>query len=116
MDDPENLAWLGNLYIAAGLQEGDHRGTHWSDGDCYKWMEAAAHAYGLTYDPALDQAGDQLVAVVAQAQDPDGYICTQIRLTDHERWQVRSHYELYNVGHPLTATRVHHRTATQLGL
>ena len=108
MDDPDNAAWFGNLYIAAGLREGEHRGTFWSDGDCFKWMEAVAHVYGLTRDPALDRALDELIEVIARAQDPDGYLCTQIQLTDKERWQRRNHHELYNMGHLMTSACVHH--------
>jgi DUF1680 family protein len=109
MDDPDNAAWFGNLYIAAGLREGEHRGTFWSDGDCYKWMEAVSQVYGLTRDPALDRALDELIQVIARAQDPDGYLCTQIQLTDKARWQRRNHHELYNMGHLMTSACVHHR-------
>ena len=44
MDDPDNAAWFGNLYIAAGLREGEQRGTFWSDGDCYKLIPYYAWA------------------------------------------------------------------------
>jgi DUF1680 family protein len=115
MDVPENGAVFENLYIAAGLAEGEHLGTHWSDGDCYKWMEAVAHVYGVTGDPALDQALDELVDVIAQAQDPDGYICTQVQLTEVERWQATHHHELYNMGHLMTAAYVHHRVTGKEG-
>ncbi|NLU41202.1 MAG: hypothetical protein GXX08_03255 [Firmicutes bacterium] len=36
MNDPQNSAVLTNFAVAAGTQEGRHRGTRWSDGDCYK--------------------------------------------------------------------------------
>ena len=107
MDDPTNGAVFSNFYVAAGLQKGKHEGTNWSDGDCYKWMEAVAHVYGITRDPALDADLDDLISVIAQAQDTDGYICTQVQLTDKERWQFTNHHELYNMGHLMTAAAVH---------
>lgn len=110
MDDPTNGAVFENLFIAAGLKDGEHVGTNWSDGDCYKWMEAAAHTYEITQEPELDQALDALIAVIAQAQDDDGYICTQTQLNPaKERWGARHYHELYNMGHLMTAAAVHHR-------
>ena len=109
LDVDENGAVFKNLYIAAGLAEGEHQGTNWSDGDCYKWMEAVAHVYGVTGGPALDRMLDERIAVVAGAQDEDGYICTQTQLNPHkERWGARNYHELYNMGHLMTAACVHH--------
>ena len=42
LDEPENGAVFSNFAIAAGLREGERKGTMWSDGDCYKYMEALA--------------------------------------------------------------------------
>jgi DUF1680 family protein len=109
LDDPENGAVFSNFYIAAGLQTGDHKGTHWSDGDCYKWMEAVCHVYGVTREEKLDQRLDELIGVITQAQEDDGYICTQIQLSEHERWENLRFHELYNMGHLLTAASVHYR-------
>ncbi|MFC1712180.1 glycoside hydrolase family 127 protein [Candidatus Poribacteria bacterium] len=109
LDISENSAVLRNFSIAAGLETGEHRGTNWSDGDCYKWIEAMAHVYNVTGDEDLDRMMDESIEVIGKAQDPDGYICTQIQLTDKERWQERGHHELYNMGHLMTAAYVHHR-------
>ena len=46
LEDPSNKARLVYFRIAAGLEQGAHEGTNWSDGDCYKWLEAMAHVYG----------------------------------------------------------------------
>ena len=40
LDEPDNGAVFSNFYVAAGLQKGERKGTMWSDGDCYKYMEA----------------------------------------------------------------------------
>jgi uncharacterized protein len=110
MEIPHNGAVFSNLYVAAGLREGDHDGTNWSDGDCYKWIEAVVHTYGITRDPALDAAVDELIGIIAKAQDDDGYICTQVQLNPNKkRWGQRGYHELYNMGHLMTAASVHHQ-------
>jgi DUF1680 family protein len=109
LDEPKNGAVFSNFSVAAGLQTGEHKGTHWSDGDCYKWMEAVCHVYGVTGDKKLKESLDELIDVIAQAQEDDGYICTQIQLTEHERWENLRFHELYNMGHLLTAAAVHNQ-------
>jgi hypothetical protein len=109
MQKPDNSANFQNLKIAAGLAEGKFFGNNWSDGDCYKWIEAAAAVYFVTSDPELDRTMDQWIEVIAKAQAADGYISTQIQLTDVERWQEVKYHELYNMGHLLTAACIHHR-------
>ena len=106
---PKNSACLDNFAVAAGLKNGQHRGTFWGDGDCYKFLEAAAYVYALTGDARLDRLMDKYIGLIAKAQQPDGYICTQIQLTDKKPWQARHHHELYNMGHLLTAACIHHR-------
>jgi uncharacterized protein len=109
MQKPDNSANFQNLKIAAGLAEGKFFGNNWSDGDCYKWIEAAAAVYAVTGDPELDRTMDHWIEVIAKAQAPDGYISTQIQLTDVPRWQDVKYHELYNMGHLLTAACIHHR-------
>lgn len=110
MQQPDNSATFENLKIAAGLKKGDFSGNFWSDGDCYKWIEAAASVYAVTRDAELDRQMDELIAVIAKAQADDGYIATQIQLTPRRRrWEDLKHHELYNMGHLLTAACIHHR-------
>ena len=109
MEMPNNSANFNNLQIAAGVKEGKFAGNNWSDGDCYKWLETVAHLYSITGEEELDRIMDETIEVIAKAQDPDGYISTQIQLTDKERWQDLRHHELYNMGHLLTAACIHHR-------
>ena len=111
LEHPDNAAVLQNFYVAAGLKKGGQMGVLWGDGDCYKWIESMAHVYAITKDPALDRRMDEIIEVIGKAQDPDGYICTQIQLSDKKRWELRGHHELYNFGHLLTAASVH-KTAT----
>ncbi|MCX8038285.1 MAG: glycoside hydrolase family 127 protein [Candidatus Sumerlaeia bacterium] len=113
--DSRNSEQLINFKIAAGLESGNYRGTNWSDGDCYKWIEAMALMYACTGDPALDRKMDEWIAVIAKAQRPDGYLSTNMQLkkltpfTPPPKGYGGTLHELYNFGHLLTAACVHHR-------
>jgi DUF1680 family protein len=110
LDEPENGAVFSNFYIAAGLQEGERKGTMWSDGDCYKYMEAWSHVYSITKDQSILDHLDPLIEAIAAAQEDDGYISTPMQLRDDkERWTDLHDHELYNMGHLLTAASAHYR-------
>ncbi len=112
LDEPENGAVFSNFYFAAGLQEGERKGTMWSDGDCYKYMEACAHIYGITKEQSILDQLDPLIDVIAAAQEDDGYISTPMQLRDNkEYWTNHRDHELYNMGHLLTAAAVHFRVS-----
>lgn len=109
LDVPENGAVFSNFNIAAGQAAGERKGTMWSDGDCYKYMEALTHIYGATGEQAIIEQLDELIEVIAAAQEDDGYISTPMQLRDDkERWTDLHDHELYNMGHLLTAASVHH--------
>jgi len=107
---PENSARLSNFRVGAGLERGTHSGVNWSDGDCYKWIEAMARVYAVTQDDELDREMDCWIDLIARTQAPDGYICTQTQLNPKkERWGMRPYHELYNMGHLMTAACVHYQ-------
>lgn len=110
MDDPEQGHALSNLRIAAGLEEGEFIGTHWQDEWVYKWLEAASYVYGVTRDAALDARMDAIIAIVARAQQPDGYIATQTIVRGWPRFRDIRHHELYVMGHLITAACIHFRS------
>ncbi len=102
-----------NFQIAAGLKEGNHQGMYWHDGDFYKWMESAIYVYAINQNPKLLRELDEIIEVIGQAQDDDGYLSTQITLSDADRWSNRKYHELYNSGHLLTSACIHHRVSGQ---
>ena len=109
IETPGNGAWIGNLRIAAGLEKGTFRGNRWSDGDVYKWLESAALAYATKPDPALARQMDDVIAIIAKAQAPDGYISTNVQLRGEPRWNEPRAHEVYNMGHLFTAAAIHSR-------
>jgi hypothetical protein len=104
-----NGANIVNLRIAAGLEKGEFKGNNWSDGDVFKWLEAMAHLYAHTRDPQIDAQMDSLIQVIVKAQQPDGYLSTNITLRGLERWKEPRNHEMYNMGHLLTAAAAHHQ-------
>jgi uncharacterized protein len=102
-----------NFKIAAGLMEGEHQGMHWHDGDFYKWMEAAMYVYAANGDTAILEELDECIEVIGMVQEEDGYLSTQVTLSDKGRWTNRQHHELYNSGHLLTSACIHYRVTGQ---
>jgi DUF1680 family protein len=114
--DPEWGHALTNLRIAAGLERGEFAGTHWQDAWIYKWIEAASVVCRVTGDDGLDRRMDDVIEVIVAAQQPDGYIATQITVRGWARFTNKQHHELYVMGHLLTAACVHHRMTGKTGL
>jgi DUF1680 family protein len=112
----EETGRVDNFRKAARLMSGPHKGRRFNDSDVYKAMEAAAYTLRLHPDPALDRTLDDLIALIARAQEPDGYLFTT-RTNDPahpapgsgpERWSnLRVSHELYNVGHMYEAAVAH---------
>ncbi|MCJ7488265.1 MAG: glycoside hydrolase family 127 protein, partial [Candidatus Aminicenantes bacterium] len=78
------------------------------DSDVYKIIEAASYALATHPDPELEKYVDGLVAKIAVAQEPDGYLYAARTIggpppqdwLGKERWShLYMSHELYNVGH-----------------
>ncbi len=104
-----------NFEIAAGLAEGKSRGATFNDGDFYKFLEGANAILTVSNDPALQKRLDEIIAVIARAQETNGYIDTWVQLhqqagdTNATPFQNPEHFEMYNLGHLMTAACVHYR-------
>ena len=113
----EETGRIDNFAKAAGLILGEFVGIPFNDSDVYKVIEGAAYSLALAPDPKLDQYLDDLIAKIAAAQEPDGYLYTARRLFPPEkmpkmsgptRWSnLASSHELYNVGHLYEAAVAH---------
>jgi len=101
-----------HLQAAADYLQGkevpDHRPHRFIDSDLYKVMEGAAYLAQLQDDPELEAQFDQIVDVIAAAQEPNGYLypshTTKVGSDKNMMgntpytFVVHSH-ELYNMGH-----------------
>jgi len=116
LDMNERTGRVDNFRKAAGLMKGPHTGKRYNDSDVFKVMEAASYSLQVHPDPALEKRLDDLIAVIGQAQEPDGYLYTA-RTVDPknpapgagpERWYyLRGSHELYNSGHLFEAAVAH---------
>ena len=104
-----------HFLIAAGDIEGDYHGAQWNDGDFYKFLEAVCATYAVTRDPQLEAILDQSIDAIGRAQRADGYIHTPVLIRqrngdrDAQPFQDRHNFEMYNMGHLITAACLHHR-------
>jgi len=115
----EETGRIDNFAKAAKLMSGEFKGIPFDDSDVYKVIEGAAYSLALASDPKLEHYLDDLIAKIAAAQEPDGYLYTARRLFPPEkmpkmsgphRWSnLASSHELYNVGHLYEAAVAHYQ-------
>jgi uncharacterized protein len=112
----ESTGRVENFLKAAHHVDGAYKGHRYDDTDTYKIIEAASYALAASADPALDKKLDELIAIVAAAQEPDGYLYAA-RTADPahpapgagpDRWSwLHTSHELYNQGHLYEAAVAH---------
>ena len=124
-DQCERTGRIENFVRAAMvLQNKDLKDKHapgypFDDTDPYKVIEGASYALSVHPDAALSDYVDKLIAKIAAAQEPDGYLYTTRTIDPQhphewagtERWvneEVLSH-ELYNLGHLYEAAVAHYQ-------
>jgi uncharacterized protein len=100
----ERAGTLENLRVAAGRSQGGHRGMVFSDSDVYKWLEALAWETQRQPSPELERLAAETTELVADAQQPDGYLNSYWQLEGRERWSdLEMGHELYCAGHLIQA-------------
>lgn len=110
-EDPQNNGQdknshaVANLKIAASEMKGHHYGFPFQDTDVYKWLEAAAYSFGYHPNPDLKKITDNLIDLIAKAQDDDGYLSTYFQIDAPERKfkRLQQSHELYTMGHYIEA-------------
>ncbi len=103
-DTPESSC-IRNFRIAAGLEEGQFRGWVFQDTDLAKWLEAAAFSLNYENNPELERTMDDLIALVGQAQQENGYLNTYFSTLHpgHQYCNLKEGHELYTAGHFIEA-------------
>jgi len=112
----ERTHFLENFRVAAGLVEGRCRGAAWNDGETYKWLEAACSLLAVQPDASLRVHVDEAVDIIAKAQRADGYLYTKVLIGQRagdaaaKPFSDRFAFEMYCMGHLMTAACRHHQT------
>jgi DUF1680 family protein len=96
---------IRNFDIAAGKVKGTFGGPWWADSDVYKWIEGASYVLGSHPNPELGKKVDELIAKIAAAQEPDGYLNThvQIEAPDLRFKDLAFFHEDFSSGHLIEA-------------
>ncbi|MDO4582535.1 MAG: glycoside hydrolase family 127 protein [Planctomycetia bacterium] len=126
----EETGRISNFAKAGGLEEGKFQGIYFDDSDLYKVIEGAAYVLALRKDEALDKYLDGVIAKIAAAQEPDGYLYTSRTIYQkaenkegqyvppggNDRWTSYGGHELYCVGHLYEAAVAHYQATGKRNL
>ncbi|MFM9994485.1 MAG: glycoside hydrolase family 127 protein [Phycisphaerales bacterium] len=120
---------IDNLAIAGGSKQGVYSGYFFNDSDVYKAIEGAAYVLATMLDgekkAALDAKLDGLIATIAAAQQPDGYINSYFQTKDANpaikdadtKWSNTAvKHEMYCMGHLIEAGVAHYRATRKRSL
>lgn len=101
-------------------------GFPFDDTDVYKVLEGASYALAVKPDPKLSAYLDQLIALIASAQEPDGYLYTARTIdpahphpwAGTKRWvnEPQLSHELYDAGHLFEAAAAHYQATGKTNL
>jgi DUF1680 family protein len=113
---------LRDFERAAGKRSGPFEGKMpFNDTDVYKLIEGASYSLQTNPDPDLDRFLDGIIALIASAQEADGYLTTYKTidpgrspaewLKPGPKWDLilQGSHELYNSGHLFEAAYAHYR-------
>lgn len=80
-------------------------GMVFQDSDAAKWLETVAYSLAIHPDKELEATADEVIDIIASAQDEDGYLDTAFTVKDRDhRWQnLLEGHELYCAGHMMEA-------------
>jgi DUF1680 family protein len=106
------MEWeLRSLRKAAGQAvEGELNGT-WGEANLYKFLETVAYSLALAPDPKLEAQVDQVVALLAAAQQPDGYLHAYVTNNRKTPWDpdfLDGSHDGYVLGHMIQAALAYH--------
>jgi DUF1680 family protein len=117
-DQLEASGSLANFRRVADGESGGFRGMWFQDSDAYKWLEAASFELAKADDTDLRERVDDVIDLVADAQQEDGYLNTYFQLVEpDQRWtNLHMLHELYCAGHLFEAAVAHYEATCEESL
>ncbi len=111
LENLETAKNLQNLRLAGERATAGYEGPVFMDSDVYKALEAVSYSLATHPDPALDKRLDDIIAILAAAQQPDGYLNSYYTVKEPgKRWvNLRDNHELYCAGHLFEAAVAHYQ-------
>ncbi len=87
-------------------------GMVFQDSDAAKWIEASAYSLSNYPDKELEKTVDELIDIISNAQESDGYLNTYYTIKDKKkRWtNLLEGHELYCSGHMMEAACAYYET------
>jgi DUF1680 family protein len=116
LKENDDTGRVANFEKAAGRKSGAYEGRRFNDTDVYKIIEAASYSLALVPDPRLSTKLDELIQLIAESQEKDGYLFPARTIDPQhpaagvgpERWIYENgSHELYNSGHLYEAAVAH---------
>ncbi|MBV9987683.1 MAG: glycoside hydrolase family 127 protein [Chitinophagaceae bacterium] len=116
-----------NNFVMAAKRSGKFATKYpFDDTDVYKTIEGASFSLAVHPDPKLDKYLDSIIAIIAAAQEADGYLYTTRTIdpvqphpwAGKERWERERElsHELYNAGHLYEAAAAHYQATNKKNL
>lgn len=109
-ENTEKSHVVKNFINAAAALRGEDAGDGFygmvfQDSDAAKWLEAVGYSLAVFPDGKLEETADNLIDIIADAQDEDGYLNTYFTVKDRDkRWtNLLEGHELYCSGHFMEA-------------
>jgi DUF1680 family protein len=88
------------------------------ESDIAKWIEASSYSLATNPDPVLAGELDEAIALLAHAQQPDGYLNAYFTLVKPgcQFTDLQDAHELYGAGHLIEAGVAHHQATGKTNL
>lgn len=114
----EKYGNMPNFDLAATGKHEGYQNYVFADSDPYKVLESISYSLATDPDAELDKKLDKVIARMAAAQQPDGYLNTyyEVKEPGKRLTNLRDNHELYCAGHLIEAAVAHAKATKKKNL